>query len=322
MKILASSLVLIVSVMVFGFSPPASVAAAFPEKPITFILPFGAGGGSDFLGRTVANAMKKYLSQPIVVLNRTGGGGAIGVTEVVRAKPDGYTLGVVSNSALVLPHIQDLTYKSSADFQPIIGACDVPLGFTVNAKSPWKTLDEFVAAAKASPGKLKVAVSSLGIPYLDMGLFTEVTGIQVNLVTTSSAAETTTQILGGHIDAGLPDTVPLVGHFKAGTIRILGLTTDERYSLFPGVPTFAEQGYKKAYVEFFLQIFGPKGMPEPILKILHDSFKKAVEDEAVKAGMVSHGFIPHYRSTADLTRQMAAQDKLFGDLVKKLKLKQ
>jgi tripartite-type tricarboxylate transporter receptor subunit TctC len=322
MKIFASSLVLIVSVVFLGYSPPASVAAAYPEKPITLIAPYGAGGSTDVVARTMAEAMKRQLPQPFVVINRTGGGGAIGVTEVVRAKPDGYTLGVVSNSSLVLPHIQDLAYKSSADFQPIIAVHDTPSAFTVNAKTPWKTLDEFVASAKASPGKLKVAVASLGVPYLDMALFMETTGIQFNLVTTEGDAQTIAQLLGGHVDAGFPATGALLGHVRAGTLRVLGLASDTRYSDFPDIRTFAELGYKKAFIEFYQQIFGPKGMPEPVLKLLHDSFKKALEDEVVKATFLKAGFILRYRSTADLTRQMAADDKLFGDLVKKLKLKQ
>ena len=322
MKIITSSLVLIVSVVFFGYSPPASVAAAYPEKPITIIVPAGAGGSTDIVARTMAEAMKKQLPQPFIVLNRPGGGGGLGVVEVVRAKPDGYTLGVASNSSLVFPLIQDLAYKSSADFQPIIGACETPLVITVNAKSPWKTLDEFVAAAKANPGKLKVAVASLGVPYLTMAVFMDTTGIQFNLVTTEGDGQTVAQLLGGHLDAGFPSTGPLLGHVRAGTLRILGVASWARYADLPDVPTLTELGYKNAYVDFHLQIFGPKGMPEPVVKLLHDSLRKAVEDPAVKATMVKAGFIPHYRSTAELTRQLAADDKLFGDLVKKLKLKQ
>ena len=107
-----------------------------------------------------------------------------------------------------------------------------------------------------------------------------------------------------------------------GPSRILGLASDARYSDLPDIPTFTELGYKKAFIEFYLQIFGPKGMPEPVLTLLHDSFKKALEEDAVKAAMLKAGFVPRYRSTADLTKQMTGDDKLFGDLVKKLKLKQ
>lgn len=104
-------------------------------------------------------------------------------------------------------------------------------------------------------------------------------------------------------------------------IKILGVLADERYSGIPDAPTFAELGYKKAYVNYYHQIFGPRGMAGPLLKILHDSFRQALDDGAVKKMMTDHGFIPRYRSTADLTKQMAADDQLFGDLVKKLKLR-
>ena len=322
MRIIVSSLVLIVSVVFFGYSPPASVAAAYPEKPITIIVAAGAGGSTDIVARTMAEAMKKHLPQPFVVINRPGGGGGLGVVEVVKAKPDGYTLGCASNSSLVFPLIQDLAYKSSADFQPIIGACDVPLAFTVNAKKPWKTLPEFIAAAKANPGKLTVAIASYGISYMDLNLLMESEGVKFNFVTTEGDGQTVTQLLGGHVDAGFPATAPLLGHVKAGTLRILGLAADRRYADLPDIPTLTELGYKKAFIEFYLQIFGPRGMPEPVVKLLHDSIKKVVEDEAVKAAMVKAGFIPHYRNTADLTRQMAGDDKLFADLVKRLKLKQ
>ena len=322
MKIIASSLVLIVSVVVFGYSPPASVAAEYPGKPITLIVPAGAGGSTDFLARTLAEAMKKQLAQPFVVLNRPGGGGGLGVVEVVKAKPDGYTLGCASNSSLVFPHIQDLAYKSSADFQPIIGVHDTPLAFTVNPKKPWKTLAEFIADAKANPGKLTVAVASYGITYMDLNLLMETTGIQFRFVTTEGDAQTVTQLLGGHVDAGFPATGALLGHVRAGSLKILGLAADRRYSDLPDVPTFTELGYGKAYIEFYMQLFGPKGMPEPVLTLLHDSFKKALEDEVVKATFHKAGFILHYRSTADLTKRMAADDKLFADLVTKLKLKQ
>ena len=322
MKIITSSLVLIVSVVFFGYSPPASVAAAYPEKPITIIVPAGAGGSTDIVARTMAEAMKKHLPQPFVVINRPGGGGGLGVVEVVKAKPDGYTLGCASNSSLVFPHIQDLAYKSSADFQPIIGVHDTPLAFTVNPKKPWKTLAEFIADAKANPGKLTVAVASYGITYMDLNLLMETTGIQFRFVTTEGDAQTVTQLLGGHVDAGFPATGALLGHVRAGSLKILGLAADRRYSDLPDVPTFTELGYGKAYIEFYMQLFGPKGMPEPVLTLLHDSFKKALDDEVVKATFHKAGFILHYRSTADLTKRMAADDKLFADLVTKLKLKQ
>ena len=322
MKIITSSLVLIVSVVFFGYSPPASVAAAYPEKPITIIVAAGAGGSTDIVARTMAEAMKKQLPQPFVVINRPGGGGGLGVVEVVKAKPDGYTLGCASNSSLVFPHIQDLAYKSSADFQPIIGVHDIPSAFTVNAKKPWKTLAEFIADAKANPGKLTVAVASYGITYMDLNLLMETTGIQFRFVTTEGDAQTVTQLLGGHVDAGFPATGALLGHVRAGSLKILGLAADRRYSDLPDVPTFTELGYGKAYIEFYMQLFGPKGMPEPVLTLLHDSFKKALDDEVVKATFHKAGFILHYRSTADLTKRMAADDKLFADLVTKLKLKQ
>jgi tripartite-type tricarboxylate transporter receptor subunit TctC len=314
--------VLIVSVVLFGYSLPASAASNFPEKPITFIIPFGAGGSTDILSRTISEFMKKHLPQPIIVINRPGGGGAVGVTEVVRAKPDGYTLGVVSNSSLVFPHMQDLAYKSSADFQPIIATDDIPMTLASPAKAPYKDLKGFIDACKANPGKLRVGMGSMGgIPHLDMALFMDKAGIKFNLVPNSGDSETIAQLLGGHVDAGLPSPPPLMGHVKAGAIRILGVLADNRYDGLPDAPTFTELGYGDAFVQYYHQIFGPKGLPEPILKFLHDSFKKALDEEGVKKMMINRGFIPRYRSTADLTKQMASDDKLFGELVKKLNLR-
>ena len=124
---------------------------------------------------------------------------------------------------------------------------DTPLAFTVNAKKPWKTLAEFIADAKANPGKLTVAVASYGITYMDLNLLMETEGIKFNFVTTEGDAQTVAQLLGGHVDAGFPATGALLGHVRAGSLRILGLAADRRYSDLPDIPTFTELGYGKAY---------------------------------------------------------------------------
>ncbi|PKN29252.1 MAG: Tat pathway signal protein [Deltaproteobacteria bacterium HGW-Deltaproteobacteria-21] len=254
----------------------------FPTRPIQVIVPFPPGGVADLVGRPVAAALEKELKQPVVIVNKTGAGGAVGMQAAAVAKPDGYNLMVALSSISVMPVVDDLfgrpsTYKLK-DFAPIALLTADPTVLVIKADAPWKTVADFVADAKKRPNEIKYASSGVyGTMHVAMEMFAHSAGIKLRHIPTGGGGPALNALLGGHVDciSGGPNVS--IPHIKAGTLRVLAGWGDKRIPALPDTPTLKELGYKD--VEFYIWsgFFAPAATPPAVIKILREATAKAVK---------------------------------------------
>jgi tripartite-type tricarboxylate transporter receptor subunit TctC len=257
----------------------SAVAAAqnFPARPVTLIVPWPAGGSTDQVMRALATATEKYLGQPIVVENRPGAAGTLGATAMVAAKPDGYTLTQIPITVFRNPHLGKVGYEPLADLTYILGISGYTFGVVVRADSPWNTWADLVAYAKANPGKL-----SYGTPGANTSLHVTMEdiahryGIQWTQVPFRGNADNMTALLGGHVDAAA-DATGWGPHVDAGKLRLLVTWGAQRTKRWPNAPTLKELGFDVVSNSPY-GIAGPKGLDPKVVKILHDAFRRGMQD--------------------------------------------
>ncbi|MBI4964415.1 MAG: tripartite tricarboxylate transporter substrate binding protein [Desulfomonile tiedjei] len=309
-------LTLAVLLCALALCPAVGLAAGFPDKPITVIVPYPAGGSTDVAIRALAEAAKKHLGQPVIVENKSGGGGAVGVGSIVGKKPDGYLLSVAVTSLLRNSYINKLPFDTVKDLTPIIRVGGYLYGIVVKSDSQFKDLGELVAHAKANPGKLTYMASGVGTGgHVAMEELAYNTGIKLSHIPSKGDQESSAAVLGGHVDfmSTTSGWVPLA---QAGQVRVLAVFADKRIKAFPDAPTVAELGYKVVHNSPF-GIFGPKNMPKEVVKTLHDGFKKAMEDPAFLSTMESYELPVLYQDGNDYAKFWADAYVEAGDHVKK-----
>ena len=259
--------------------PSWAPAASFPERDITLVCPWAAGGGTDTLARTLAKNAKKYFGVNINVVNKVGGTGAIGMNSVATARPDGYTVGVITFnlSTYRMIGLAELSYK---DFDLIALLNRSPAGFSVKADSHFNTLKDLVEYAKANPGVVTVGHSGPGQPWhLSAALLANSYKLKLTFVPFDGAAPTRVALVGGHITMAASGMDEVLQFYKTKQVRILAAITPTRNPFFPDVPTVAEAGYPIENPIFDWRGLGaPKGTPPDVLKALRDGFRKAAED--------------------------------------------
>lgn len=253
-----------------------AMAQAYPQRPVTLIVPYAAGGPTDQHLRAVAEEAGKALGQPVIIESRPGASGTNGAAALVRAAPDGYTLAVLPASVYREPYINKVAFDPKTSFSYAILLSDYTFGLAVKADAPWKTWKDFAADAARRPGKINVgATGAVGTPRIVMDEAGEAARLQFNMVPFKGDAEVTNAILGGHIDAA-PLSGVAVPHIDAGKMRYLVMLTPHRVKRYPDVPTLREQGVD-AVIDSPYGIAGPAGMDPARVKIVHDAFKKALE---------------------------------------------
>ncbi|MBI3705470.1 MAG: tripartite tricarboxylate transporter substrate binding protein [Rhizobiales bacterium] len=263
----------------------SSRAQDFPARPVTLVVPWPAGGTTDVGMRTLASATEKFLKQKIVVENRPGAAGVLGPQQVAQnAAPDGYTVVQIPITVFRYPFMRRTTLDPGKDFTYIVGITGYTFGVVVRADAPWKTFQEFLAYAKANPGKINYGTPGAGTSlHITMEQIAKKGGIKWTHVPFKGTSETTGALLGGHIDAVADASgwAPLV---KSGQLRLLVIWSAARSPNYPEVPTLRETGVDLVSNSPF-GIAGPKGMDAKIVQILHDAFKKGAEDPSYIASM-------------------------------------
>lgn len=274
----------------------------FPTKPITLIVPWSAGGSTDLYYRAMGEAAAKELGQPVVIDNKTGGSGTVGpVTMALTAKPDGYTIAQIPVTVMRLPLMSKRNWDSLKDFSYIIHNTGYTFGVTTKSDSKFKSWKDVVEFAKANPGKVTYSTTGPGNSlHIGMEQISARDGIKLTMVPFKGGTETNAAVLGGHVDLQAESTVwaPLV---DSKDLRLLNVWTEQRNKRWPDVPTLKELGYPFVFDSPF-GLAGPKGMDPAVVKKLHDAFKKAMSDKAVKDVMEKYDFVERYMDTAQYTK--------------------
>jgi tripartite-type tricarboxylate transporter receptor subunit TctC len=294
----------------------ASLAhAQYPDRTATLISGFPAGGMVDIVARALAEGMKGRYPKGLVVLNRPGMGGAIGVGEVLRAKPDGYTLTLAPKSALIIqPQLHELPYKTPDDVALVVNTVSFYSLVITRFDAPWKTPQEFVAAARAEPGKLRVGSPGEGTtPHLALEDLKRQAKIDVVHVPFKGWAESSGALLGGHIDLVVAQPGELATLIEAKRIRTVGVFQPARNPYYPDTPTFREAGWDVSAGTYF-SLIAPRGTPPEVMKYIHDAAKEAMEQKAfvdmMKQRIVEIDYRPGEKLRADLMEEYRAHTEL------------
>jgi tripartite-type tricarboxylate transporter receptor subunit TctC len=284
---LAFGLALLLGVL----APMATAQEAYPSKPVSLIVPFPPGGITDLTGRPFAAAMEKFLKQKIVIDNKPGAGGGIGMSQVAKAKPDGYTLLMALSSISVIPEADRLLDRAPMyalkDLAPVALVSAEPTLLMVRADSPWKTVKEFVEDARRRPDAITYSSSGVyGSLHVAMETLALAADIRLHHVPYTGAGPAIIALLGGHVDAVATAAGTVIQYIRAGKLRALAGWGEHRIAAMPDLPTMKESGYD---AEFYVWsgMFAPAATPEPVMTILRNAARQAVQDPGFKTTMAS-----------------------------------
>ncbi len=277
----------------------------YPDKPITFIVPFGAGGALDVVARMLEKSSVKHLGQPLVILNKPGSAGALGWNELVTAAPDGYTIGISSSELFLHPLYGNSKYNYPTALEPLAQISSTPFIMVVQANQPWETAADLVKYAKEHPGELKFGHSGMGsIPHVVGEAFSKSASITLDQVPFRSAAEAITALLGGHIQVVLINPGTAKEYIKSGMLKTLAVTDANRLidPVFSNVPTFKEQGFE-LYYGSRLGLVAPKDMPADVKAKLVEGLKSMLTDPNFKKELASMGLQYEYLDDKQTQKQ-------------------
>lgn len=290
----------------------------YPNRPIRIILPFAPGGGADIVARVIAQKLGERVGQTAVVDNRPGGGATIGTEMGARANPDGYTLLIASKTSLAVnPAIMKVSYDPVKDFTPIILLGSQPHMLTVNPALPVKSVQEFVALAKAKPGSLNYSSSGTGGPtHLGCELLRMATGISVVHVPYKGQSAGILGLIGGEVQFSMPSVASVVPQVKAGKLRALSVTSAKRLSVAPDLPTMIESGYAGFDVNSWTALFGPAKLPAAITARVHREVTELLKQPEVVARLASDGVDPGGGTPEELATYVRQEIVTWGKVVK------
>lgn len=291
----------------------------YPSKPITIVCPYPAGGNTDQRSRQFSKFMSNALGQPLIVDNKPGAGGNIGTELIARAKPDGYTIGMGNFAPLsVNPTLyKKLNYDPVRDLQPICLLERGPLVLMVPPNSPFKSVQDIINAAKASPGKLSYANGGQGgSHHLSAELFKLMTGTDITNIPYKGGAPATIDLLGGQVDMMFEQMYSASANLRAGKLRALAITSKARSPLFPDIPTLHELGLKDFEVNNWQGFVAPAGTPMAIVKRLNDVCNQALQDPTIRNQLLEQGNVPGGGTPEQFAEHIKAESAKWSKLVK------
>jgi tripartite-type tricarboxylate transporter receptor subunit TctC len=300
----------------------ASAQSAYPGKAITMIVPFPPGGLADIVARPVAEAMSRDLGQPVVIENRGGAGGGIGMGVAAKAPADGYTILMALSSLTVLPEADVVLGRSPmyamSALRPIARFTADPTVLAVRADSPWKTAKDFVEDAKKRPGAINYGSSgNYGTMHVPMEILAQNAGIKMTHVPFTGAGPAVVALLGGQIDAVSSGPATVLQHLKGGKLRVLAHWGNGRLESMPDVPSLKDSGYKAEYAQWS-GLFIPSATPEPVAQRLRAAARFAANDPKVKEVILNAGSPILYLDSPEFEKYVAADAKNMAEVVKKI----
>lgn len=301
------------------FSSAFAQSGAYPSKPMRWVIPYAAGGGTDSIARPVAQKLGEVLGQTIVYENKGGGGGVIAAELVAKAVPDGYTFLVgAGNTQVVASSLNPkLPYDPIKDFAPITKFAIVPNVLVANPAVPAKTLQELVAFGKANPGKINWSSSGNGAAgHLGLVLFCQQAGIKVTHVPFKGAGAAVPALLAGDVDLLLANTGAFLAHIKAGKLRAIAQGGLKRVSVLPEVPTFNESGYAGFESSSFYGLLAPAGTPAAIIRLLHDETVKILRSQEIIARFEREGGYPVGNTPEQFLQEIKADTVKWAKVIK------
>jgi tripartite-type tricarboxylate transporter receptor subunit TctC len=300
----------------------AGAQDAYPSKPITLIVPFPPGGVADIVARPAADALGRVLGTPVVIENKAGAGGGIGMAYVAKAKPDGYTLLLALSSISILPEADKIIGRPPMyqldQLVPIARLTADPTVLAVRADSRWKTLQDFVADARKRPGAISYGSSgNYGTMHVPMEMFAADAGIKMLHVPYTGAGPAVVGLLAGNIDAISTGPSTVIQHVKAGTVRVLASWGDHRLASLPEVPTLSESGFNAVFFQWS-GLFAPAGTPAPVLAKLREAARIAAADPAFVAALATVQTPVQYLDAPELQRFWDADAQKLGAVVRRV----
>ncbi|MPS29970.1 MAG: tripartite tricarboxylate transporter substrate binding protein [Alcaligenaceae bacterium] len=304
--------------------PVAQAQGDFPNRPLRLVVSFPPGGSTDLIARVMAPVMSKQLGQQVVVENKGGAGGNIGVESVVRSAPDGYTMVFSGAGALGINSVlyRTMPFDPVKDLIPVSMVASSPFVVVGPANSPYKDVKALLAAAKAEPGKLSIGHGGLGtVMHLASELFNQIGEVKTVLVPYKGTGPATTDALAGQIPVAMSDVPSAVGYIKEGRMKAFAVTTRERSSSLPDVPTLDESGMKGYEAMGWFGIAVPAGTPEPVVKRLNAAIRAALTDPGVIERVRAAGADPAPTSPEEFRKIIATDISKWGDIVRRTGLK-
>jgi tripartite-type tricarboxylate transporter receptor subunit TctC len=294
-------------------------ATDWPQKPIRVLVGYPAGGANDLVARSVAARLSESLKQPVVVENRTGAAGTIAADAAKAAAPDGYTLYMMSSAQVLAPWVRkNVAFDPVKDFKPIALCASAPYFLLVHSSVPAQSVGEFVALAKSRPGKLNYASSGVGAgPHLTSSLFMTVAGIELNHVPYRGDADALVDLTAGRVEATFMSVSVTTPHIKAGTLRALAVSSAERSSVMPNVPTVAESGYPGFDMDAWWGLVGPAGLPDAIARRVADAVRVILESREFRDQFAADGIRPGSAFLDDFGKRIAQDSVKFEGIVKR-----
>jgi len=302
---------------------PTAFAQAYPARPVTLVVPFPPGGGTDTGGRVIAEQLSRRWGQPVIVENKGGAAGQIGADYVAKAKSDGYTLllGNIGTQAINPSLYAKLPYDADRAFAPVSLIAELPLAMMVNPAVPARTAADFVALAKAQPGRLSYSSSGAGgAPHLAAEMFKDQTGIFMVHVPYRGGGPAIADLLAGHVQLSFMTALEASGHIKAGKLRALAVTSDKRLPALPDVPTLAEGALPGFNAVSWIGLLTPSGTPQDVVDKISTDVRAVLVDESVKARFAALGGVPRATSPQEFGRLIAADKARYAQIIRSRKI--
>ncbi len=320
-KILRPRTVILLLLVAWVLQSGPAKAEDYPKGNIQLVVPFSPGGSTDIFWRTLSDPLSKNLHATVAILNKPGGGGVVGVSSVVTAKPDGYTLAAGNSDTLNITPLftSDIPFDSINGLTYVVKMAMFPQSIVVRADSPFKTLEDLVAFAKANPKKLKCGTPGVGTsPYMAVHMFNDDAKVEITPVAFGGGGEVVPNLLGGHVDFAFVSVAAVKSQVSAGKARFLAILSTARHPLHKDIPTAFEKGFKKTVVETGLGLVGPKGLPKAVIKKWEEVGPKTLKDPAVMATIEKFDYVADYKSGEAYRTEIIKEFEYFKQLMGKM----